>query len=178
MSRKLLNEELDRKNLDQYRKANKLPIVIILDNIRSLHNVGSVFRTSDSFLIEKLILCGITGTPPHREIEKSALGATESVEWSYEESTIDAVRRYKHSGYTAIAVEQTEGSTMLRELAVNKDERLALIFGQEINGVSQEVVDMCDKCVEIPQYGTKHSFNIAVTTGIVLWEISNKLGGK
>lgn len=178
MRRKLLNEELGRKNVDEFKKAEKLPVIIVLDNVRSMHNVGSVFRTADSFIVESIYLCGITATPPHREIQKSALGSTESVAWHYTESACDAVKMLRSKGYTTIAVEQVEGSIMLRDLEVDTNRKYVLIFGHEINGVSQEVIDLCDLCVELPQYGTKHSFNISVTTGIVLWELANKLIGK
>ncbi len=173
--RKLLNSELERKTMEQFRASRKSPFVIVLDNVRSQSNIGSVFRTADAFLVEAVYLCGITAQPPHREIQKTALGATESVDWKYYSSTVDAVEKLKGSGYILLAVEQTEGAVELQDLIIEEGGKYALIFGHEINGVAQEVVDMCDKCVEIPQFGTKHSFNIAVSAGIVLWEVSRKM---
>lgn len=173
--RKLLNSELDRKSVDQFRVSRKTPIVIVLDNIRSQSNIGSVFRTADAFLVELICLCGITAQPPHREIQKTALGATESVKWKYYSSTIDAVDDLRKQGYIIIAIEQAEGSVELQDVTVEKGKKYALIFGHEINGVGQEIVDMCDLCVEIPQFGTKHSFNIAVSAGIVLWDVCQKM---
>jgi 23S rRNA (guanosine2251-2'-O)-methyltransferase len=172
--RKLPNSELRRISVEQFRKSVKTQIIIILDNIRSQANVGSVFRTADAFLIEKICLCGITARPPHREIQKTALGATESVSWSYYPSTMEALKEYKSGGYKIIGIEQTEGSTALQDMVFNNDEKYALIFGHEVNGVDQEVLDECDLCIEIPQFGTKHSFNIAVSAGIVMWEINKK----
>jgi tRNA G18 (ribose-2'-O)-methylase SpoU len=173
--RKLLNSELGRKTIGQVKSSEKTPLVIILDNVRSQQNVGSVFRTADAFLVESLYLCGITGQPPAREIQKTALGATESVEWKYFQHTSDAVTMLKQSGYKIIAVEQAEGSVNLQDFRISQGEKYALIFGHEVNGVAQEIVDMCDGCIEIPQFGIKHSFNIAVSAGIVLWELSKKL---
>lgn len=173
--RKLLNSELGRKSFEQYRKSDKSPFVIVLDNVRSHNNVGSVFRTADAFLTRKIYICGITPKPPHRDIQKTALGATESVEWSYYESTIDAVSELKKEGYLIIGIEQAEGSVKLHDFNIDSGKKYALIFGHEVNGVEQNVIDMCDICVEIPQFGTKHSFNIAVSAGIVLWELNKKL---
>jgi 23S rRNA (guanosine2251-2'-O)-methyltransferase len=173
--RKLQNSELDRKTVDQFRASQKAPITIVLDNVRSQSNVGSVFRTADAFLVESICLCGITARPPHREIQKTALGATESVEWRYFQSTVEAVRELKKSGYIVIAVEQAEGAIELQHIIAEPGKKYALIFGHEVNGVDQSVIDMCDQCTEIPQFGTKHSFNIAVSAGIVLWEMSRKL---
>ncbi|HUX97294.1 MAG TPA: RNA methyltransferase [Bacteroidales bacterium] len=173
--RKLLNSELERKSIEQFRESQKLPLVIVLDNIRSQSNIGSVFRTSDAFLIEAIYLCGITAQPPHREIQKTALGATESVVWTYFSSTTDAVDELRSKGYLLIAVEQAEGAVDLQDIVIEKGKKYALIFGHEIKGVAQDIVDRCDMCVEIPQFGTKHSFNIAVSAGIVLWEVSQKL---
>jgi len=173
--RKLLNRELGRKSVDQYRNSVKSPFVIVLDNVRSHYNVGSVFRTADAFLTKKIFLCGITAKPPHREIQKTALGATESVEWSYYKSTTDAIMELKAEGYRIIGIEQTEGSINLQNVVLEKDKEYALVFGHEVNGVSQEVIDLCDICVDIPQFGIKHSFNIAVSAGIVLWELNRKL---
>jgi len=173
--RKRLNEELGRKSVDQFRNSDKSPFTIVLDNVRSHNNIGSVFRTADAFLVEKIFLCGITAIPPHRDIQKTALGATESVIWKHYESTIDAVMDLKAEGYQIIAIEQVEGSAELHEFQIEKGKKYALIFGHEINGVAQDVVDLCDHCIEIPQFGTKHSFNIAVSAGIVMWELSQKL---
>ncbi|MBI5009400.1 MAG: RNA methyltransferase [Bacteroidia bacterium] len=173
--RKLLNSELDRKTVEQFRASQKIPFIIVLDNVRSQSNVGSVFRTADAFLVEAVYLCGITAQPPHREIQKTALGATESVDWKYFSSTDEAVAELKKCGYCLLAVEQAEGAAELQDVIIEKDKKYALIFGHEINGVAQGIVDLCDKCVEIPQFGTKHSFNIAVSAGIVLWEVSRKI---
>lgn len=172
--RKLLNKELDRKSLEQFRETSKSPFIIVLDNVRSQSNVGSIFRTADAFLTEAIYLCGITSCPPHREIQKTALGATESVTWKYFQRTSEAISELREAGYKILAVEQTEGSVELQNLKIAGDTRYALIFGHEVNGVDQEIVDMCDLCVEIPQFGTKHSFNIAISVGIVLWEVSTK----
>jgi tRNA G18 (ribose-2'-O)-methylase SpoU len=172
--RKLLNEELGRKTVDQFRSSDKTPFVIVLDNVRSHSNVGSVFRTADAFLIEKIVLCGITATPPHRDIQKTALGATESVPWEYFPTTTESVTRLKKDGYEIIGIEQVEGSVKLQDFSVEEGRKYALIFGHEIKGVDQEVIDQCDKCIEIPQFGTKHSFNIAISAGIVLWELNRK----
>jgi tRNA G18 (ribose-2'-O)-methylase SpoU len=174
--RKLLNSELERKSVDQYRKSEKSPFIIVLDNVRSQSNVGSIFRTSDAFLTRAIFLCGITATPPHREIQKTALGATESVPWKYFTKTSDAVRELKDSGYRIIAIEQAEGSVELQDMKIIRGEKYALIFGHEVNGVDQEILDMCDHCVEIPQFGIKHSFNIAISAGIVLWELNRNRG--
>jgi tRNA G18 (ribose-2'-O)-methylase SpoU len=172
--RKLLNSELGRKNIDEYRNSEKSSFVIVLDNVRSHNNVGSVFRTADAFLTGKIYLCGITAKPPHRDIQKTALGATESVDWCYCESTTDTVKELKREGYRIIGIEQAEGSVELQEFRVKTGEKYALIFGHEVNGVGQDVLDLCDACIEIPQFGTKHSFNIAVSAGIVLWELNHK----
>ena len=170
--RKLLNKELGRKNIDQYRDALKSPFYIVLDNIRSHNNVGSVFRTADAFLTPKIFLCGITARPPHRDIQKTALGATESVGWAYYGSTADAIAELKSMGVRILAVEQAEGAVALQDVKIEKGQQYALVFGHEVNGVDQKIVDMCDMCIEIPQFGTKHSFNIAVSAGIVLWELN------
>jgi 23S rRNA (guanosine2251-2'-O)-methyltransferase len=172
--RKLLNRELERKTLEQFRKSEKSPFIIILDNVRSQSNVGSIFRTADAFLTEAIYLCGITAKPPHREIQKTALGATESVDWNYFAVTSDAVLELKEKGYKIIGVEQVEGSLELQDILIEKGEKYALVFGHEVNGVTQDVLDLCDFCVEIPQFGTKHSFNIAISAGIVLWELNKK----
>jgi tRNA G18 (ribose-2'-O)-methylase SpoU len=169
--RKLKNEELDRLTLDQYRGSKKIPVTVILDNVRSQHNIGSVFRTVDAFRLEKIILCGITATPPHREIHKTALGATESVNWEYMESTIQAAIELKEKNYRIISVEQAEGALTLQQFSLSPECSYALVFGHEIRGVDQAVVDMSDHCLEIPQFGTKHSLNISVAAGIVIWEV-------
>ncbi len=170
--RKLLNRELGRKSIEQFREFRKSPFVIVLDNVRSQANVGSVFRTADAFLVEKICLCGITSTPPNRDIRKTALGATESVSWDYYPSTMEAVTELKGKGYRLVGIEQAEGSVELQNMVVDVKEKYALVFGHEVNGVDQEVLNNCDMCIEIPQFGTKHSFNIAVSAGIVLWELN------
>lgn len=172
--RKLKNEELNRLRVDEFKSVSKHHIMIILDNVRSLNNVGSVFRTADAFLIEGIYLCGITARPPDKEIHKTALGATESVDWQYFKDTLDAVMLMKQKGYIIIAVEQTDKSIMLQDFQPDADEKYALVFGHEVKGVAQSVVDKCDISIEIPQYGTKHSFNIAVSAGIVLWDLFSK----
>ena len=173
--RKLHNKELGRKTIVQYRLSEKAPYVLVLDNVRSQSNVGSVFRSADAFLVEKILLCGITATPPNPEIRKTALGATESVPWEYFEKTAVAIDILKNKGYLIIGIEQVEESYELQNFLPEKDKKYALVFGHEINGVSQEVIDMCDYCIQIPQFGTKHSFNIAVSAGIVLWELNRNL---
>lgn len=169
--RKLLNEELDRLTVEDFKKVDKIPFTIVLDNVRSLHNIGSVFRTADAFRLEAIYLCGITATPPHREIHKTALGATESVFWEYREETIEAIRELKEKGYLIYSVEQTEGAVLLDQVQLSDKQKYALVFGHEIRGVDQQVVDLSDQCIEIPQYGTKHSLNISVAAGIVIWEL-------
>jgi len=166
---KISNDDLQRLNVETYKKSKKTPIVLVLDNVRSMHNVGSIFRTADAFNIEKIILCGITATPPNREIAKTALGATESVDWAYVEKTEIAVEQLKNEAYTLACVEQVKESVFLHEISYDNQEKLALIFGNEVEGVQQNVVDACDIAIEIPQFGTKHSFNIAISVGIVLW---------
>jgi len=168
--KKLRNEELNRKTLEEFREAGKHPVRVILDNVRSQNNVGSIFRTCDAFLLEGIVLCGITATPPHREISKTALGATESVSWVYIENTTEAVKTLHEQDYLILAVEQTQGSRLLHRIEIAQGEKYALVFGHEIHGVAQEVIDLCDGTIEIPQHGTKHSLNIAVSAGIVLWE--------
>jgi tRNA G18 (ribose-2'-O)-methylase SpoU len=172
--RKLLNKELLRKTIDQYRSSEKAPFTIVLDNVRSQHNVGSVFRTADAFLVEKIILCGITATPPNPEIRKTALGATESVPWKYFASTKEAIAELRQNDYLIVGIEQADQSFELQDFEPVIGKKYALVFGHEIKGVDQEVIDMCDYCIEIPQFGTKHSFNIAVSAGIVLWELNKK----
>jgi 23S rRNA (guanosine2251-2'-O)-methyltransferase len=176
--RKLKNSELDRKSLEEFKKADKYPFIIILDNVRSLNNIGSVFRTADGFLIKGVYLCGITATPPHKDIRKTALGATDSVHWKYFNKTADAIKQLRKDGYKVISIEQTDESIMLNEFPVRLGEKYALVFGHEMKGVDQSVIDESDICIEIPQFGTKHSFNISVSVGIVLWDLINKLKKK
>jgi tRNA G18 (ribose-2'-O)-methylase SpoU len=173
--RKLSVDELDRLSVEAYRQAGKHPVVVVLDDVRSAHNVGSAFRTADAFRIEKLYLCGITGTPPHREITKTALGADESVAWEYAADAVSAVGVLKNAGYRIIAVEQAEGSVPLQALDVSPAGRYCFIFGNEVFGVRDELIAACDACLEIPQFGTKHSLNVSVSVGIVLWEVIVKL---
>jgi len=173
--RKLKNTELDRLSVDEYKEIEKTPITVVLDNIRSCNNIGSVFRTSDALLIEKVILCGITATPPNKDIHKTALDAEKSVPWEYFEETEGAVQRLKENGYRVFAVEQVENSISLPDFMPEKGQKLALVFGNEVKGVQQSVVNICDGAIEIPQYGTKHSFNISVSAGIVLWDLVYKL---
>ena len=170
MNRKLKLDELNRLTIDEFKHLKKHPIVVVLNNIRSLNNIGSFFRTCDAFAVEKLILTGITATPPHREIRKTALGATESVDWLYEKNCNKVVSEYKKIGYKIFAVEQTKNSKPLQELSYT-NEPLLLIFGNEVDGVEQRVIELCDNCIEIPQFGTKHSFNVSVSAGIVLWHL-------
>jgi 23S rRNA (guanosine2251-2'-O)-methyltransferase len=173
--RKLSNDELHRKTIGEFRASPKAPFIIVLDNVRSLNNVGSIFRTADAFIAEAVWLCGITATPPHREIRKTALGATESVEWKYFNTASDAVRELREKGYIIVSVEQAEGAVSLDMFTPEKGKKYALVFGHEIKGVSETVVEISDICIEIPQYGTKHSFNVAVSAGIVLWELTTKI---
>lgn len=172
--KKLKLEELNRVTVDQFKEAEKNPICILLDNVRSLHNVGSAFRTADAFSIEKIYLTGITGVPPHREIQKTALGATESVSWEYIENPASAVQQLKDKGYQIVIVEQTDESIALQKFHPERHEKLCLVFGNEVNGVSDEVIALADVAVEIPQSGTKHSLNIAVCLGIIIWEVTKK----
>ncbi|MBI4947859.1 MAG: RNA methyltransferase [Bacteroidetes bacterium] len=169
--RKLANSELERKSTEEFRSSEKLPIVVVLDNVRSAYNVGSVFRTADAFPVEAIYLCGITGYPPHKEILKTALGATETVKWKYNKSTLEVVSELKELGYKIYAIEQAEGSVPLNNLKLETlNFKFAVIFGHEVEGVQQDVLNACDGCIEIPQGGTKHSLNIAVSAGVVLWE--------
>jgi tRNA G18 (ribose-2'-O)-methylase SpoU len=170
--RKLLNSELNRKSIEQFRESEKSPFIIVLDNVRSHSNVGSIFRTADAFLTESIYLCGITATPPHREIQKTALGASESVPWKYFKKTEEAINELRDKGYHIFGIEQTEGSIELQDIKIIKGEKYALVFGHEVNGVDQAIINKCDQCIEIPQFGTKHSFNIAISVGIVLWELN------
>ena len=169
--RKLKNSELDRLTVEEFKGAKKSPIIIVLDNIRSQNNIGSAFRTSDAFRLESIYLCGITATPPHREIHKTALGAENTLNWQYFESTMEAVIQLKEQGYKIIAVEQAENSTLLQNYRATTTEKIALIFGNEVDGVDQSIMDISDSCLEIPQFGTKHSLNITVSMGIVIWQI-------
>jgi tRNA G18 (ribose-2'-O)-methylase SpoU len=173
--RKLKNSELERLEISEFKTAKKSPIIIVLDNIRSLNNIGSVFRTSDAFLIEKIYLCGITAQPPHNDIRKTALGSTETVDWEYVENTIDLVEKLKAEGIKVISIEQAENATLLNDLKPQPNTKYAFIFGNEVKGVSQDVVDASDIVIEIPQYGTKHSLNISVSCGIVIWDFFSKL---
>lgn len=175
MNRKLANEELGRPSLDEFKHVDKQPLVVILDSIRSLNNVGSVFRTSDAFAIESIALCGITAQPPHREINKTALGATESVDWNYFKETLDAIEHFKKNNFLVYAIEQAENSISLESFKPNSGDKIAIIMGHEVNGVSQEAINHSDGVIEIPQDGTKHSLNISVSTGIVLWDLVSKL---
>ena len=173
--RKLRNIELNRLSVEEYKESEKAPIVVVLDNIRSCNNIGSVFRTSDALLIEKIYLCGITATPPNNEIRKTALDAEKSVSWEYFEHTEEVVKKLQYEGYRVYAIEQVENSIMLPDFHPEKGEKVALVFGNEVKGVKQSVVNLCNGSIEIPQYGTKHSFNISVSAGIVLWDIFQKI---
>lgn len=173
--KKLVLDELNRINVEEFKQAEKTPIVIVLDDIRSLHNIGAVFRTSDAFLIEKIYLCGITATPPNKEIHKTALGATETVEWEYAKNVVEVVERLQAENVDVYSVEQVEHSIMLNNFSVSDNVKYALVFGNEVKGVSQEVIDMSKGVIEIPQLGTKHSLNISVSAGIVIWDLFQKL---
>ena len=182
MSKKLTTAEMGRMNVDQYREAEKLPLVVVLDNVRSQHNVGAVFRTADAMRIERVVLCGICCCPPNQELHKTALGAEESVEWQYYKDTLEAVRALQAEGYTVYAVEQAHDSVTLEEVASivesrksKEKSRLAVVLGHEVFGVQQEVIDICQGCIEIPQYGTKHSMNVSVTAGIVMYRLASSL---
>ena len=174
--RKLKNEELNRLNVDEFKSAEKNPIILILDNIRSLNNIGSIFRTADAFRVEHIFLCGITAKPPHREIQKTALGATESVEWTYEEYTYKVIEHLKQKAYKIISLEQAEMSVMLNDFIPDISSKYAIVLGNEVKGVDQQVIDLSDYCIEIPQFGTKHSFNVTVSNGIILWDLLQKMG--
>ena len=173
MNRKLKLEELNRVSIADFKQQKKDPVIVLLDNVRSLHNVGSVFRTCDAMAVEKLYLCGITAKPPHREIQKTAIGATESVNWEHKKDAISIIHRYKKEGYTIISVEQTSNSIALGNYNW-KNEKVLLVFGNEVDGVQQKIIDLSDFSLEIPQWGTKHSFNITVSAGIVLWDLKSK----
>lgn len=174
-NRKLLVTEMNRISVEEFKESQKLPLIVVLDNVRSLYNVGSVFRTSDAFRLEGICLCGITARPPHIEIHKTALGAEDSVRWQYYEDTMKCVENLKSEGYTVLSIEQCEGSTMLPNLQIDSKKRYAVILGNEVKGVQQQVVDNSDGCIEIPQYGTKHSMNVSVTAGIIIWEFARQL---
>ncbi len=173
--RKLKLEELNRISPEEFKSKEKIPVVLVLDNVRSLHNVGAAFRTGDAFLIHKIYLCGITGTPPNRELHKSALGAEDTVEWEHVGTTVEAVNKLKQEGWKIISLEQAEGSVMLQNFKPVKEERYCFVFGNEVFGVEDEVIALSDTCLEIPQFGTKHSFNVSVSMGIVLWDYSSKI---
>ena len=169
-TKKLKLEELGRIDVETFKQTEKIPLVVVLDNIRSMHNVGAAFRTADAFLVEKIILCGITPRPPHREIHKAALGATESVDWQYYEGVKEAVIDLKTLGYTVVGIEQTNTSTMITDFTIDRSKKYALVLGNEVEGISDEILTDLDECLEIPQLGTKHSLNVSVCGGIVMWE--------
>ena len=169
--RKLENSELDRKSIETFKNSKKTPLILVLDDIRSLHNIGSVFRTADAFLIEKIFLCGITATPPNKEIHKTALGATETVAWEHHENILEVIEKLKKDNVMTLAIEQVESAVFLQNFKVEKNKKYALVFGNEVYGVSQDAVALCDGCIEIPQLGTKHSLNISVSAGIVVWDL-------
>ena len=173
--RKLKNAELNRLDVDEFKNAKKTPIILVLDNVRSTHNVGSIFRTADAFRIQEIILCGITATPPHKEIRKTALGATESVQWQYSKNSSDAVDRLKTKGVVVLAIEQAEGSTSLSDFTPKPNTTYALVFGHEVKGVSQEIVSAANEVLEIPQEGIKHSLNVSVSVGLVVWQLFSSL---
>ena len=173
--RKLKITELNRISIEEFKEADKLPLVVVLDDIRSLHNIGSVFRTADAFRIECIYLCGITATPPHPEMHKTASGAEFTVDWKYVNNAVETVDNLRSEGYVVYSVEQAEGSIMLDELTLDRSKKYAVVMGNEVKGVQQEVIDHSDGCIEIPQYGTKHSLNVSVTAGIVIWDLFKKL---
>jgi 23S rRNA (guanosine2251-2'-O)-methyltransferase len=173
--RKLKVTEMNRLTVEEFKEAKKIPLVVVLDDVRSLHNIGAVFRTSDAFLVDCIYLCGITATPPHPEMHKTALGAEYTVDWKYFQHTEDAVNELRTMGYTLFAIEQCEGSILLDKLVLEPDKKYAVVLGNEVKGVKQEVVNLCDGCIEIPQFGTKHSLNVSVTAGIIIWEFACKL---
>ena len=175
MNRKLKNSELNRKDVAQFKAAAKTPIIVILDNIRSLNNIGSVFRTADAFLIEKIYLCGITAQPPHKDIQKTALGATDSVAWEYVEDVISLAQKLKEQNIHLCAIEQAEDSVSLQDFQIQKNQKYAVVFGNEVKGVQQEIVSAANTVIEIPQFGTKHSLNISVSCGVVLWDLFSKM---
>ena len=172
--KKLKLEELNRLSIEAFKSSAKMPLVLVLDNVRSMNNVGSAFRTADAFALEKVYLCGITGTPPHREIQKTALGAEQAVEWEHVPETAEICKKLQSEGYKVLAVEQAEGSTMLHQFTSTPDQKYALVFGNEVFGVDDKVMELADGCLEIPQYGTKHSLNISVSIGVVVWEVAKE----
>jgi tRNA G18 (ribose-2'-O)-methylase SpoU len=175
MVRKLNTEDIQRINIEEFKRAKKIPMVVILNNVRSMHNVGSVFRTADGFCVEKVLLCGITAIPPNAEIHKSALGAEFSVNWEYFKETTDALKMLVDEDYTPIAVEQADKTILLNDFKFDKSKKYALVFGNEVSGVQQEVIDLCRYCIELPQFGTKHSLNVSVAAGITIWEFWKNL---
>ena len=174
-NRKLKNSELDRKSTEEFKAAKKTPVIVILDNVRSLNNIGSVFRTADAFLIEKIWLCGITATPPHKDIHKTALGATETVDWEYAEDALELVKQLQAQGIKVLSIEQAENAILLNDFNPTPEQKYALVFGNEVKGVQQKIVNASDSVLEIPQLGSKHSLNIAVSAGVVLWDVFSKL---
>ena len=173
--KKLSMDELGRISVEEFKESDKIPLVVVLDNIRSLNNIGSVFRTADAFRVAKIMLCGITATPPHRDIHKTALGAENSVEWKYYESTTDCINELRAEGYKVYAVEQADESISLNNFEIKENDKIAVVVGNEVDGVDDEVIDLADGCIEIPQYGTKHSLNVSIATGIVIWDVFTKL---
>lgn len=173
--RKLENKELERKSIEDFKEAEKTPLILVLDDIRSLHNIGSVFRTSDAFLIEKIYLCGITAIPPNKEIHKTALGATETVNWEYQKDVLSVIEKLKKENFAVFAIEQVENAIFLQDFKIEKGKKHALVFGNEVYGVSQKAIELCDGSIEIPQLGTKHSLNISVSAGIVVWDLFQKM---
>ena len=173
--RKLKITEMNRLTVEEFKEVDKLPLVVVLDEVRSLHNIGAVFRTSDAFLVNCIYLCGITATPPHPEMHKTALGAEYTVDWKYFKRTQDAVNELHNDGYTVLAIEQCAGSTLLDELVLEKGRKYAIVLGNEVKGIEQKIVDMCDAAIEIPQFGTKHSLNVSVATGIVIWDFFKQI---
>ena len=173
--RKLKITELNRISAEEFREAKKLPLIVVLDNVRSLYNVGSVFRTSDAFRVESIYLCGISATPPHQEIHKTALGAEDTVDWKYFKDTTEAIKELKYAGYFIYSIEQVEGSVMLQNLQLDKSKKYAVVLGNEVKGVQQEVVNLSNGCIEIPQFGTKHSLNVSTTAGIVIWDFFKQI---
>ncbi|MGO3718577.1 MAG: RNA methyltransferase [Mesonia hippocampi] len=174
-NRKLKNSELERISVSEFKNTKKTPIIVVLDNVRSLHNIGSVFRTADAFLVEKIYLCGITATPPHKDIHKTALGATNTVDWVYAKDTLEVIEQLKTENVKILSIEQAENAQMLNDFSPNKEEKYALVFGNEVKGVQQAVVSASDNVIEIPQYGNKHSLNISVSVGVVVWDVFSKL---
>ncbi len=173
--RKLENSELERKSIEDFKTATKTPLILILDDVRSLNNIGSVFRTADAFLIEKIYLCGITATPPNKEIHKTALGATETVDWEYAQDVVSVIQKLKSDSVKVFAIEQVENAILLQDFSINVNEKYAVVFGNEVFGVNQKAIEICDGTIEIPQLGTKHSLNIAVSAGIVVWDLFKKI---